>query len=207
MLSMYDLRTHVFQQKIKFEETAMAFACDDNISNNNKFSTPNITIAPSAATPSRVELLPKSSSSSSSATAVSILAERDELSATREFKLWCRKRRRRKFLAVDHNCRTKKLLYKFKFHEYNRPLRSDLYDNDIINRSLDTKRTTSVISNVPSAHEPIEERKSIGDAVPGNRAWTANGQSLSANRLCSGAARLYRWRRATSHCLSPLALE
>lgn len=186
MLQMYYLRTHVFsKQEKKFMETAMAFASDFN-----KFRITASTASPRAVLPSR-SILSISKRNKRRKLLLSLAAGKRELSS----KLWSRKRRRR-FLVVVDNCRSKELLYKLQHKQYNRLIGS---------------RCASV---VPSINEPIEERQSTGDVVPGHRFTSPNrcsqqviNSSLSANGLRLSPKTIDSRRRTASYCMSSVEME
>lgn len=136
LLSMY-LSSHVFQQKEQSKETAMAFACD--------FSY--LTATCNSATPGalfpRISFFKQRNKYrklllSTTTTAPATTAREHKLFSN----LWCRKRRR-KFIILNHNCSAQKLLLKLKLLQYNRSLYKFL-----------GAAHTKIIS---SSHESIEE--------------------------------------------------
>lgn len=106
------------------------------------------------------------------------------------------RKRRRKLAALDDNRRTKKLLCKFQFQQYNRLARS------------------KYPSIVPCTNESAKEGQSIRDIVPGNRriiidrcCEQSSPSSISANGLCSRSTSNDSRGRAASRCMPLMAME
>lgn len=190
MLQMYYLRTHVFpKQEKEFVETAMAFACDIH-----EFSITANLSTPRAVLTSRSIL--STSKRNKCRKLLPTSAGKSSGKAELQSKRWSRQRRR-KLTLVDHHRRSSKLLYKLQHQQYNRPARS---------------RNSSDVSY---ADEPVEERQSTGNVVPGDREFTSSlvrsleqntSPSISTNGLCSSATSTNKQRRTSSYRMSSLAL-
>lgn len=175
---MYYLRTHVFSKEEKVVETAMAFACDIH----ELYITATTTAAPvRAVLSSRSILSTRKRSKCRNLLLPASAARKSKLSS----ELWARKRRR-KFAAVDDDCRVEKLLFKLQFQQYNRFVGARL------------------APAVSRTDESTEERQPTEDAVRCHRSTSA---SVSANRLCARSASTDSRRTAASHCLPSVAME